>query len=608
MIQPAPPNGSRGYGLPSRRPRRNLPAIGLLAAIGLYLILVLPTVPRQGINWDEQDDLNIASSYLEPGGLFAGSPADSLNVRAPMYLGSLLFRIAGGPDIVTARLLSCAIGALTLVGVWAYCLREFSPRCAVVACFILATSPYFLSYSMLAFTEGDVFIACACIWALVAISWLDFRPSVGRTVVAGLVLGLALSMKISALALFPALAIHLWLRRLPGEAPFFAWRRADSRLVVVLTALMLGGVAVGKVVVLPRAAGPGGAKLLLGFVAVTAVWLAWLVWGWLRKDVEVRRWFAPFVVCAVAVTTFFVVPPVHTTNPETAVTLFDGFGAGGTGFTFLFALEAVLFHFLVVLIKPSLIVGSAIWASLPVALVELRRSRGVRLLLLAAAFYGAFLLTLPWIQTRYMMPVFVLLVILLALALIRLWQWRRWIVLVMAPLALGFLLFDFGVSYPDLNLNGYQWLGGRYLAGRSSVGYRGIAQTSVDGVEQVVRWAAQHARPGQRVVTFLTPRHIVRATCPDPAFELIDGLVDPAALDGADYVLTGINAEIRPRLGAEEPDADIYVYPYDRQRLERDFTRVFSVRRAFGLEVASVWKRHKLVPVARNSDAPAGRR
>ena len=31
--------------------------------------------------------------------------------------------------------------------------------------------------------------------------------------------------------------------------------------------------------------------------------------------------------------------------------------------------------------------------------------------------------------------------------------------------------------------------------------------------------------------------------------------------------------------------------PYERERLERNFTRVFTVMRAFDLEVAAVWKR-----------------
>ena len=41
---------------------RNLPA--LLGIVALYLALALPTIDRQGINWDEQTDLEIAESYF----------------------------------------------------------------------------------------------------------------------------------------------------------------------------------------------------------------------------------------------------------------------------------------------------------------------------------------------------------------------------------------------------------------------------------------------------------------------------------------------------------------------------------------------------------------
>ena len=43
---------------------------------------------------------------------------------------------------------------------------------------------------------------------------------------------------------------------------------------------------------------------------------------------------------------------------------------------------------------------------------------------------------------------------------------------------------------------------------------------------------------------------------------------------------------------SDDPEGEVYQYPfYDRSVLERDFEKIVSVRRAFGIEVASVWKR-----------------
>ena len=37
--------------------------------------------------------------------------------------------------------------------------------------------------------------------------------------------------------------------------------------------------------------------------------------------------------------------------------------------------------------------------------------------------------------------------------------------------------------------------------------------------------------------------------------------------------------------------ADIFRYPFDMRVLQREYQQVFSVQRAFDLEVVSIWKR-----------------
>jgi hypothetical protein len=151
---------------------------------------------------------------------------------------------------------------------------------------------------------------------------------------------------------------------------------------------------------------------------------------------------------------------------------------------------------------------------------------------------------------------------------------------------------DFRASYPDLNLNGYQWLGPGYVGGRPTVGYRAIGQVGEDGVEQSLRWAVEHVEPEATLATFVPARHVVREFARPARFRVVDGVATERALGEADYALTCLNGDVIP---AGDPDAtggDPFVYRYyDRAVLEDEFERVFSVRRAFDIEVAAVWRR-----------------
>jgi hypothetical protein len=50
------------------------PVFALSLIIVLYSVLLLPTLGRQGISWDEQTDIVIARAYISgPAGWFIGS-------------------------------------------------------------------------------------------------------------------------------------------------------------------------------------------------------------------------------------------------------------------------------------------------------------------------------------------------------------------------------------------------------------------------------------------------------------------------------------------------------------------------------------------------------
>ncbi len=170
-----------------------------------YLALILPTVGRQGISWDEQTDLLITRAYLAaPGGWLTGSPLDPSQTRLPMAAVALVYALLGRQGLTTARLVSVLAGGFTLLGVFLYGKRRFGALQGVLACWLLSISPFFLAFARVAFTETDIYLACAFIWLLIGIARYQDRPSFARAAWVGLLLGLSLSVKFTSLAVIPA--------------------------------------------------------------------------------------------------------------------------------------------------------------------------------------------------------------------------------------------------------------------------------------------------------------------------------------------------------------------------------------------------------------------
>jgi hypothetical protein len=578
---------------PSPHPVRFRVAFGVVLA--LYLALLLPTVGRHGIGWDEQTDLGIATAYAtEPGGWLVGSDVDPFNVRLPMASVAVLFALLGGPSLLAARLASCALSALTLVAVFVFCRRELDARKGIAACLVLATSPYFLAYSKAAFTEGDVFVTCALAWLLVCLSFLRRERSFGWGAVAGVSLGAALASKISAVGAIPVVLFAVLLPakdepEAPESVPRCAWI-ASIALLAALATSIFGGWELGRAVGAGRYDAAGLAFLAGQTLVVVALWGAVLAFAAKHRRARLGRSKLASFVMALGCLTFFVLPPLHTTNPDIFRSLVSAFLFSNFVAPASFALEAAVLHFTVIALKPSFVIGVGAWVSVAVAAFRVRSRPELRIPLLFVAFYLLFLLRLPWAQTFYTMPVFPALAILLADMGIELFDRRRRTALALGAAAVAFLALDLVRSYPDLHLNGYQWVGARTWGGRPTLGYRSVVQIPADGVEQALRWVDARARPGDTLVTFVRPSHILEATIPNPAYRVLDGLKDPRAIERADWVVTSLGAELSIGYGAENP-REVFKVPYDAERLHSQFTEVYAVKRAFDLEVARVWHR-----------------
>jgi hypothetical protein len=579
--------------------KKELAVLAIL--LGIYLALALPVTERQAVNWDEQADLDIGSEYsASRGGWVYGSRIDAINVRLPMYSVAVLRLIPGIDDLRLARWTSVVLGIVTILLTFRYVAAVTDRRKAWATCAILATSPYFVYFSSMALTEGDIWITAAtAVFVLSAIAFVRCGGTIGTLALLAVSLGLAMSAKISGLAMVPvAIAAVLVPRAFAGasapptggEEPAHRW----VPLVVVAACVpwFLLTASVSKITQAPIGSWlPYAVRHPLTRWALAALLLAALL-GWCLRYRRARLspvTSVPLLLLTAALT-FLVVPPVHTTNVYILESLWRELIVAGGDSSGAFIVEAAVFHLLVILLKPSVLIGAAMLVAVPVAVLRARVRRELRLPLMVVGCQLAFLATLPWAQARYVMPIFPLLAFFTVDALFEAARRYPRVVAAFALAAVAMLVRDTVLTYPDINMNGYQWTGARYLAGRSTLGYRGIGTTPSDGVEQALAWTCERATPDDTVLTFFLEEHIFDAVCGEPAFRRVDGIREPYDLGEADYVVTTVNTDLDAGFFDSNPEGQVFKYGfYDRPALERGFERGFSIRRAFDVEVAAVW-------------------
>ncbi len=584
-----------GFGQPPGLP------VGIILALilGLYAGLILPTLDRQGISWDEATDLAIARSYQAPGGWLLGSQADPSQARLPMAVVALAYQATGRDDLLLARTVSALVGALTIVGAYVYTQNAFGYPQGLLAASILATSPFFLSFARIAFTETDIYPACALVWTLAALSRLDRQRTLGAALLVGGLLGLVLAAKFTAVFLFPAVLFFLLIGG-RGETDASPLPRAETLGFVAMAAFFWVYVlhAWGILNWLPTPVGTGGEAAGLYGVGLFlwAAMLAWLLPGARRVA---PRWALAGLVLLMASATAVLLPPEHLTNPSIPRSLLTR-ADQEMGFNPAFSLEALGLHLGCVMFKSSPLVGLGLLLAAPLAALGWRARRStpaVRLPLLVTGCYFLGLLTLPIAQTFYMLPLLPVLAVLAAEGVYQLFTRQRRPALALLVAAALLLGLDLARCYPDYNLNGYQWLGPRLFMGRPTLGYRAIVQTPSDGVEQAVGWVCDRAGPGDLVAVYAYEWHIVEAACPHPPFYLERGGSSILAQEPA-YINVHINHTLREGWsawfsGVRESGAGegIFWEPVDPGWLAAHYRQVVSVDRAFGIQAAAVWER-----------------
>ncbi len=374
-------------------------------------------------------------------------------------------------------------------------------------------------------------------------------------------------------------------------------RRGATSLVLMSAAMVLGWLNLSTM-------GPEGreeALLRFHFILALGGWIAALVWAIHHRNKAVSPLLMVGFMLVLALGTFMILPPEHLTNPNIINSLLHRFENEMQWFP-AFMGEAAVFHLACVIFKSSPLLGVGLLISLFTAALQWKTLPEVRLPLLIVACYFLGLVLLPLAQTFYMMPVLPLLAILAADQWLALLSRRKRLAASLGVLAAIGLCIDLALCYPDFNLNGYQWLGARYIGNRSTIGYRSVVQTTSDGVQQMAQWLAENAQPGDRVVAYVYPWHILEAICADSQLRLTPGKEISVRLR-PDYVIVHINHTIRQRWAtyfAGENNAraqSVFWEPYDAEWLYAHYTKIATVPRAFGIEMASLWERNNRMEV-----------
>lgn len=590
------------------------PLACLAFCVLVYLVLILPALPVHGLANDELIDLRIALAYLrDQWGWLIGSDGDASQARLPMYATAMANFILGTESLKVSRLLSVLYGALAIGGAYLFCARNLTPLKGVLAALLLAISPYYLAFTKVGMTEGDALVALTGVCLALATAELCRRPTVGTAGLTALAGGLAVSAKLPVAVLMPAAFIAFMILR-QGRTH----TSAAASTTLLLVPLLAGLVAVvagwwypspDSIYVVDRPyRNLPTSYLMLHIAWVGGAWVLAAVGAWLWRERPIGRFTATGLVAAGSVLTFFVIPPVHTTNPGIIQEL-ARMVAAGEGLPEGLRYSALIFHLLVILVKSGPAMGLLLLGSCAASLWFMRK-RPVLLipLSLIVASVAVYVFT-GRAQTFYMIGVMPLLAILAADVLGEILRRSRYLFAGILALVSLNAAADLARSWPDMHLNGYQYLGERYIAHRATLGYKGVAQTPSDGNYQVMQWALENIEPDKRVVTYLRERMAIYFMGPRPSirFQVRDGFDPKVGVDQADYVLLHINATLRqfdsspvPLIVEKSSDVrdlggvhrdSIHVYPFDRDALHRDFDKVFAVERAFGIEVASVWRR-----------------
>lgn len=200
-------------------------AIGI-AAVSFLLGLAFLFIVRPGIPYDEPSHFNVIQNYAQLNGLpIVGNPGVSYEAyHAPLYyaLMGLIYRSAVGHLTLThtfylLRLITlCLFPLLVYLVYLAAIVFTKNTNIAIGAAIFIGLNPSLLAIASSIQNDSLVFFLCT-VGAYACLRWSQSRtPSIGQALLLGLIVGLAVLTKTSALplvAFVPGVLLFRWGRR-----------------------------------------------------------------------------------------------------------------------------------------------------------------------------------------------------------------------------------------------------------------------------------------------------------------------------------------------------------------------------------------------------------
>lgn len=187
----------------------------LLIIPALYLVVALATLGQYGITWDEPVQSRYGELALRSFATFDHDDSANrlLNLRwyGPLFemLPAAVYSFAPAGKYLIRHLFVVLTGCAALAGAGVFCTLLGAE--AIAGQLLLLFLPQF--YGSTFSNSKDVPFACAIVWTMVAMVRLLERPTKKRIALAGLALGLALSIRVGALLFVGIVLIVIVVRR-----------------------------------------------------------------------------------------------------------------------------------------------------------------------------------------------------------------------------------------------------------------------------------------------------------------------------------------------------------------------------------------------------------
>ena len=537
---------------------RTVQCVVVLGLMSVFAVVSWQSVRGLNTLWDEQQDVPAVMALLQHPLWGTSALGSKAQAWLPMYATALVFAFTG-ESLSAARLLSIAVGALTILMTWVAGRRWFGSTTALLAATLLTLSPYFISFSRTALTEGDALCPLTVLLTLLAFDAYRRRGNSQAILLLAVALGLAMSAKFFAVVLIPTLLLC----DLAQHHAASSWQgNRDRRAYRVLLGWTIATAGLVCLTVIAAQGHQTPLSIVLWAAGVMSLLLtaAQLLTHRTLRWPPLAAWLAILLLATIICLVAF---PAHVLQPGVLQQVMSRSSQWDGRAPLALLGEHLHLYSGILLLKLGVPLGVLSVAALLWACVRAVQHAVIRWMVAILLMYITMLVTLPLRQPFYLMSIYPLLVLIVSSFLVEittaLYRWgslqRAWIVMTIA--AHFWLIWGVIHVYPEFGWYGYETIGERWL-GQESRGYRNIIQITNDGTEDALRWSMAHVPAGARIVSYLSAYHVVAAyeARHTLRFELIYRLWDTNDARSlrpgeADYVLIDLNPLIDSGLPPE---------------------------------------------------------